>query len=295
MFWAEKGSFAIPYVAETLCYDLPAKQVRLSLAVGVSVGEEDALVGAVHRRHVLAEPSLEPWYRYLSTGQDPLVDMFKGLYGESFEISKDLEVSLKDVASDKDIGKYRLAPRETGFNVIAPSRCYEGSEGQYLDARGRAAPFTPIVFGPLEKRKNWLYSFDLTIQGRTFDLLVGTGKRCSVDGASVLARRVIHEDLLGYDTGDPWYRFFTETVCNRVVKPTRYDVMIVNNVGKLPSCYRLCARVQRQLVQDADWCRKVAWFSSDDPDQDFIVDLAFDQPGPDKITVYAAPEPDKAK
>jgi len=279
VFWNEKGDFAIPYVAETLCYDLPAREVRLTFAVAVSArGEGECVVGALHRRKIQAEGSMERWYTYAADGGDPIVNVLAGLYAGGLTVSRDGEVNLgPTVQEDSAIGRFRLAPRNVGLQTIDPTERYPGPARKHAGVGEGDVPFTPFRFGPLEAGTDWLYSFDLSIRGAAFESLVGGRKHCSVDGASVLVRSVLHEDLGAFSGDDPWYRFFGDAVLKRIVRPARYDVIITNDVGRLPACYRLCARTRRQYVQDPQLREKVAWFSSDDPDQDFIIDMTFEQ------------------
>jgi hypothetical protein len=290
VFWKEKGDCSIPYVAEVLRYDLAAREVRVTLAVAVSLdGEEGAVVGALHRRRVDAKGSMDRWYERPGGRKDPVVQMLEGLYAGGLDIGDDQEVTLGPTLQDNEkIGVFHLASPDAAVEIIDPYKRYADRAIKPVRVEEDRVPFTPFRFGPLEGRRDWLYSFDLTLRGATFETLVGGREHCSVDGASVLMRSVLHEDLAGFAETDPWCRLFNESVVPNIVRPARYDVIITNGVGRLPACYRLCARTRRQYVADPVLREKVAWFSSDDPDQDFVIEVDLEDSLPDARKLVAA-------
>lgn len=272
IFWSERGSFDIPHVFDVIRYDLLRRSILANVSVIVSnPHEKEATVGVVHRRAVKVEPAVWRWYRHSRGEKDWVVNIVSRLYDSSFKTGKDLIIKFNRERMRGNLQEPTVAKEETGFRSIV----LQSANIDYADIAERYVPFTAFVFGPLPPRTKWFYSFDIRIEGRAFDVLMGEQGSCTVDGAAILRGKILNEDLAVYDEDNPWKDYFLERICTRIVKPSRYDTMITNGIGALPICYRLCNRTRRELIEDQDINKKVAWFTSDDPNQDFIIELEF--------------------
>jgi hypothetical protein len=271
VFWSQQGSFDIPYSIETLRYELPARRVlaNVSSVISVPVGEE-VRVGVAHRRCVHMEAAMGRWYACMEGQPDPIVHLLSQLYDCSFTPGEIPTANFDPKRIRGGVSKVALASETTGFELIS----VEHQDHSYQRLSEAQIPYTPCVFGPLNGGRDWLYSLDIVIGGSAFDILMDEETGCSVDGAGILKSRILNEDL-PLLTGSPWRDFFEQTICAKIVKPNRYDVVITNTTGILPTCCRLCNRTRRELIADRSLAKKVAWFTSDDPDQDFIIELEF--------------------
>jgi hypothetical protein len=279
LFWAEKGTFTIPYVTEFCCYNRQARRLLVSVTGGLTNSEtEDVVVGALCRGRVGVSASVWRWNAYAAGGDDRILDMFSSLYGCHLVADERGQTSvLLDEQEVSRGGSFLLPPRDLSIGVLRPVQQPPERGQDFVALDDQDAPFTAFAYGPLEGRKNWLYNFDVVIEGQAYDRLIGQAGLCTVDGAAVLRRRLLYEDLRGSPEIRSWRRFFEDTVLTNAMKPSRYDVLITNDAGELPKCYRLCARTRRVFIPDPELDRKVAWFTSDDPDQDFVIEVDFEK------------------
>lgn len=281
LFWSDKDQVTIPYVAEFLNYNLLKRRVLITLVVAISnKGKESVTVGALHRRDVHVEKSMSRWYKYVSGRGDNDIKTLADLYGESLTISEDYDLKLNDpLDPQKQIGVFKFVSEEATLEKVGP--LYPSDDFSNKDSRitNIGVEWTPFRFGPIEGGGDWLFSFQIKIDGSAYEALMGDEEYPCViiDGASEIKRRMMCDDLYNQGIESPWLRYFEETVFPNIVKPARYDIIITNRTGMLPICYRLSSRVRRQYIADDDFAKSVAWFSSDDPDQDFSIELEFQE------------------
>lgn len=272
IFWAEEGEFEIPHVFEVLRFELPRRRVLANISAIISASDEheQVVVGVAHRRRVEVEPAFDRWEKYARKEEDWVASVIGALYGIVPDLEEGLTLKFGPGQVRNGAGKMIVPSTVEGFGVVEVGH----EEEEYATGTERYKPFTPFVFELAKGASHALYSFDITVEGTAFDSLVDVETGCSVDGAAILKSKILNEDLqICRDTS--WKRYFEEHICDRIVKPKRYDTMITNGLGALPTCYRLCNRTRRELVDDEDLSSRVAWFTSDDPNQDFIIELEF--------------------
>lgn len=272
IFWAEEGKFEIPHVFEVLRFELSRRRVLANISVIISASDEheQVVVGVAHRRGVEVEPAFDRWEKYARKEEDWVTSVIGALYGIVPDLEEGLTLKFEPGEVRSGAGKVIVPATVGGFGVVEMGH----EEEEYATGAERYKPFTPFVFEPAKCAARGLYSFDIRVEGTAFDNLVDVETGCSVDGAAILKSKILNEDLqICRDTR--WKRYFEEHICARIVKPKRYDTMITNGLGALPMCYRLCNRTRREFVEDEDLSRRVAWFTSDDPNQDFIIELDF--------------------
>jgi len=208
--------------------------------------------------------------------QDPFVKKLLTLHGDKFKL-----INVNTIAFR--CGR-KVEEREVQLRIVdehAPFEPFNWAR-EYPDAPLPSeapcdVPFTAFTFSPPLNTSYWAYTFDITIEGEVCEAAFRGEKRWPVEGAAVLRRRIEWENLFGRLSKDPYARFFRDRLGQaRMILPERYDILIANETGVLPTCYRWCAHTSRQFVSDKELEGKVAWFMCEDPAQDFVINLEFE-------------------
>jgi hypothetical protein len=263
IFWAEKGEFEISHVFEVLRFELPRRRVLANVSAIISGSNtHEATVGVAHRRAVEVTPALSRWHKYGREEKDWAASVIGALY----RVLRVWREGLTRLFATRGVPEHIRSDNGPEFTA--------GVVRDWLRRMGVRTPFTPFVFNLPGSAMCSLFSFDISIEGTAFDNLVDLEIGCSVDGAAILKNKILNEDL-PISSDRRWHSYFEEHICAGIVKPARYDTMITNGLGALPTCYRLCNRTRRELIEDEHLNRSVAWFTSEDPNQDFIIELEF--------------------
>jgi hypothetical protein len=271
IFWAEKGEFEISHVFEVLRFELPRRRVLANVSAIISGSNtHEATVGVAHRRAVEVTPALSRWHKYGREEKDWAASVIGALYRVLRVWREGLTLDFGQEQMRSNVAKVAVPESVDGFAVVQVQ--HECKDLPY--STGGYVPFTPFVFNLPGSAMCSLFSFDISIEGTAFDNLVDLEIGCSVDGAAILKNKILNEDL-PISSDRRWHSYFEEHICAGIVKPARYDTMITNGLGALPTCYRLCNRTRRELIEDEHLNRSVAWFTSEDPNQDFIIELEF--------------------